>query len=330
MGTQPMLINLRAVWDQMIDAGRMVSQVTDPQNGHAIEIGLAREPVSGRVRFDGTDITSSTAATKRVERRAVAGSAYYIQLNEFRALRPVAAGNAGCPFVCDPHVSPLPPQSLWARELLFFFSLPDSAYCGYANLVPFNELGHFVIVPCRIDCGRLALPHTPQTLSHSRLEDFLGLRRLGENMILFFNPAGGGASNEHHFHFQAVAHREHLAIERATREGRGRYTFLSGYPANGVVFENGQSHDDIWACIERLQSAGVPANLISMGDAVYVMPRSGDAERYPTGTPASMEMCGDFITADPLVYETADHVLLDSVLRRATLPKDRTMAILGI
>lgn len=329
MATQPMLINLSHIWNQTIEAGKILSQVVDPQTSHTIEIGLAREPGSGTVQFYGTDLTSSTKIAKRVERRAVAGSTYYIQVNEFRALRP-RVGSEGCPFVCDPRVSPLPRQSLWARELLFLVSLTDSTYCGFANLVPFSELGHFVIVPCRIECGNLALPHSPQLLSHQRVLDFLRLRRLGDNTIFFFNPAGGGASVETHFHFQAVAYGGPLAIECAAREARGKYTLLSGYPANGLVFEGCQSDDDIWACIERFQTAGVPANLISIGDTVYVMPRSADAEGYPTGAPASMEMCGDFITADTKIYDTADQGLLHRVLRRATLAAEQMIAILGI
>ena len=51
--------------------------------------------------------------------------------------------------------------------------------------------------------------------------------------------------------------------------------------------------------MERFEAAGVPANVIAVGDVVYIMPRSADSDAYPTGAPASLEMIWEFDLQTP-------------------------------
>jgi len=192
MNAQTMLIDVEAIWNEAIDAGRFRRVLDDPGSARKIEMGLTRDPTTSEAEFYAVDAVTRNGIKKRVERRHVPRSSYVIQLNEFRTLRPKTREGV-CALDCRPDRTPLRDYSLWKRDAMFLVTLAASQYVGFPNLLPYNEGAAFLIVPSIISPGRIEFPHRPQgsVLSRSLLQDFLAIRKRLRNTILFYNPSGG-------------------------------------------------------------------------------------------------------------------------------------------
>lgn len=326
--------------DAWIDAVRMKKIVNEfiTLEGDTIEFGL--KLIDGNLEYYAKNVVTSAEIQATVEEKAIGDSDFIIQYNGYRALRPggkspklgrqldVSAEVADCRFYCqDPKKS----LSLLRRDPLIQVTLPNWRWNAYYNATPFEKEGHFLWLPVIVNGTTTFVPHLPQKLTLAFLEDTLSLFRNSMKMVVFFNSLHAGAS-VNHIHLQAVFHKQELAIERTSIISKGKFAILDAYPANGLVFEGDSMSEEIFSYVDRLQTKGIPFNLILLGKRIYLLPRDINHEivaEFPGGVLGSMELAGKIITVDRNAYDNVNYGTLQTAFSKVTLSKDEIVEILN-
>lgn len=242
------------------------------------------------------------------------------QFNRLRKLRPggqdrkpgrqddLPVGVEKCGFYCQDPTNSL---SLLVRPLLGRLTSTDSlplhfVWNVYPNLAPFEPGGHFLFLPAG---GFPELPHFPQVFTPFLLEDCMSICRSGADLMVFFNSRHAGAT-QNHFHLQAVFHSSKLAIQKQDLKPfkeTGPVQYLSGYPLNALVY----TLEDEGCCqyleqdVLKLQTKGLPFDLVSLDGKMFLVPRNIDNEivaEFPNLL-ASMEVSGKFIIPERDVFK---------------------------
>ena len=319
MTGEPAQPSLADLWAESVRRGeifnRFCAAASDPggrwHEGDLLAFGLRME--KGRPQYTACNLTSGQSIEAEVEECRVPGSDFTCQFNGYRALRPrtlpVAAGRqpdiptaaAECRFFC---AAPGNPISLRKRRPLYRYQPRRWYWHAYYNAVPFEAGGHLLWVPGAADPAR-RLPHFPQVLNPTFLEDLLALARHAPSWRFSYSSLHAGAS-VNHFHAQSFIRRGHLAVElAAVREDRG-FQILSGYPAEALVFDAGQSPSLLGRTIERLQACELPFNLLLSHPKVFLFVRNPDHEivaEFPGDVFAASDLSGKIITSSRAVFD---------------------------
>jgi hypothetical protein len=324
--------NLSDAWVDAVRSGKIVNNFETTEKEH-IEFGLRM--AGETIEYYAKNLNTGTPISATVEEKMVPGTAFRIQYNGYRALRPGgAARSAGkqpaisgdvekCRFFCQ---DPKQPLSILRRDHLCQVALHHYRWNAYYNTAPFEKEGHFLWIPAVIDGALTVSPHLLQYLTLPLLEDVLDLFRQSDSMILFFNSLHAGAS-VNHIHIQGVFHAERLAIEDAATEPSsqipGCSLLTSSYPANGLVFARDVEASLLFKALNQLQSMGIPLNLILIGERIYLVARDANHEvvpAFPGGGIGSMELAGKIITVDRHAYGRINAKVIGDVLHKVTLP----------
>lgn len=323
--------DLSEAWRSAIRAGKIVNEFETSEK-HRVAFGLTIR--DGGIAYFAKNLTTGSPVPATVEERTIPGTAFRIQYNGYRALRP--GGNprfAGrqpnipveadkCRFYCQ---DPSQPLSILNRDPLAQVALTHNRWSAYYSAVPFEKEGHFLWMPAVVDGARTVLPHHPQHLTRPILEDMLTLFRRSESMLVFFNALHAGAS-VNHIHLQSVFHGGRLAIEEIQTSPSSQAPecrLLKGDGANGLVFGPEIATGPLFSAVDRLQSKGIPFNLILLGERIFLIPRKADHEvvpEFPGGVVASMELAGKIITGDQDVFNRINSDSIRTVFGKVTLP----------
>ncbi len=329
--------SLSNAWQEAVESGKIVNKFEASDDdlegrwskGDRVAFGLTS--TSGGIDYFARNLRTAMQIGASVDKRKVDGTGFVCQFNGYRALRPggagqglgrqpdVHAGSAECRFGCQ---DPKKALSLLRRDPLLQVRLHRFRWNAYYNAAPFEKEGHFLWVPVVVDGTTTILPHFPQELTQEILEDILLLFHRTTQTIVFFNSLHAGASVDH-VHVQAVFHKDRLAIEDARTASYRGFTILDGYPAEGLVFSADSKVADICGCVNRLQSGGIPFNLMLLGSRVVLVPRNSTKEivaEFPGGVLGTMELAGKIITVDRNAYERANQSEIETAFAKVTLP----------
>jgi len=331
-----MSIDLTQAWNALVAKGTMKNLFED-DSGRAIEAGVrmgALGPESYAIAVDtGVEICGPAELTRFA-------SGMEMLFNPVGKLkphtRPPKAGRqpdlkteaAACPFGCQDADNPL---SIRNRPSLAEVACPGLRWRAYPNVAPWEARGLLVWLPCQPDLDGGELPHLPQALEQSHLEDFLTVARSAEGMATFFNSLHGGAS-ANHLHFQSVYCDRLLAAESADRAVRGSYTFLCNYPASGLVFPRDVPAQALWNPIEKIQSARYPLNLIGLSSGVYLFVRHPEheiLEEFPGRAFGAINLAGLFITSDAEERKRVTEQAIALAYGRLTIDRESLADLIG-
>lgn len=339
MSKASIIQDLSNAWINAVRNGKIVNEFDTP-NGEKIKFGL--ELNNGKLEYFAINLTIGQEIQTKLEEKTIGQSDFVIQLNGFRALKPggkilkigkqpdIPAGVNNCRFYCQDSRQGL---SILKRDPLIQIMLSNWRWNAYYNATPLEKEGHFLWIPVRvIEDNTTIIPHIPQKLSHSFLEDILILFRNNSELIIFFNSLHGGASVDH-IHFQSVFHNQTMAIEKAPMIKKGKFTLLHNYLVNGIVFNNDVEPDEIFSCIDIFQRKNIPLNLVFISEKIYLIPKDLDNEvvkEFPTSVFASVEFTGKIITLDRAIYDSMDYETIQRASRKTTLSLDEIISMLPI
>ncbi|XP_077244698.1 GDP-L-galactose phosphorylase 2-like [Tasmannia lanceolata] len=201
----------------------------------------------------------------------------------------------------------------------YFESAPTSATTNSPNVIAINvspiEYGHVLLIPRLLDC-------LPQSIDQE--SSLLALRMAAEAANPFFRlgyNSLGAFATINHLHFQAYYLSVPFPVEKApmrritTMKGmeNGVKIFqLLNYPVRGLVFEGGNSLQDLSSVVSKsciwLQNNNVPYNaLISdSGKRVFLFPQCY-AEKQALRE-VSQELLDTQV--NPAVWEISGHMVL--------------------
>ncbi len=328
--------DLSAIWRDIVQAGQVRSQFVD-SNGRRLECGL-------RMGGDGPehyalDIDSGAVIRSGVSERQLEGSSFRLQLNQYRALKPKpatlglgrqadsSADAADCLFACQDPANAL---SLLRREIHIQVKFVHHHWAAVHNALPIEQYGHFLWVPIRAHGAMLTYPHWIQSLSLPLLEDFLSLAANSTEVMTFYNSMHAGGS-VNHIHYHSVHRPGDLPLEQAETISRDGYMFLKGYPASGLVYGEDTAPERMWSHLEKLQSRGIPINLIHCSHRTFLFARNTEHEvvqEFPSGILAGMELAGRPITTEESFYRSANFHVLRTALEKSTLRDEEVLQIL--
>jgi len=252
------------------------------------------------------NLTKDKKITAQIIEKSIPGTNFKIQLNEFRALRPVhepkelgpqpdiQASAHDCRFHCTDNKNSL---SIKRRAILSTLKLKNYSWNFYSNAFPYDSNGHFLIIPTKN--SRLA--HYKQAFDKKLLLDTLELIKKTDGLIIIFQSLHAGAS-VNHFHLQAFFHDKKCALDY----GVVKDNVLDNYPVPAFVYRSGKEDKQVQKAIEILQEEKVPFDLISLKKNIYIFPRNPDHEvvsEFPQGVIGAMELAGKFVTTDKKTYQ---------------------------
>jgi len=327
--------DLRETWLRRVARGDMINRILD-HAGRNLEAGLRIE--NGVPEYFARDVDTGQDLRVKVLERELGGGAT-IQYNEIRGLKPqgrvlgpgpqpdIPTDPAKCGADC---MNPGAALSLYRREPLARFESGGRAWLALSNAFPMNKHWHTIWVPVRAAGMLTVLPHRPQApLDEQTVTDFMALAQATEGTVTFYNSPGGGGASMDHLHLQSIAGGR-LAIQGAQVATAGHFKVLAGFATNAVCFGPEDSRSAVWATVEACQSLG-PLNLISIGKQTYLVPRNPHhavVEEFPGSVLGALEMAGRFFTADLAVYERATREMIESAVRKASLPLEQLRAVL--
>ncbi len=323
-------LDLTEKWRALVEQDKFTRRHRDESLD--IQYGVQRKP-DGRYRFfvsgkeAGRDVTEEGFLDETSE------GIFQKRFNRLRKLRPggqdrkpgrqddLPAGAERCGFYCQDPTNPL---SLLVRPMLGTVSPKEVpglhfSWNVYPNLAPFEPGGHFLLLPS----GNFPeLPHFPQLFTPLLLQDSFNLCQQSKELMVFFNSRHAGATQDH-FHLQALFRESPFPIEAATRNRfgnrLGEYIGVD-YPLNALVYT--VSDSEAWCrYILKLQTKGIPLNLVFLNDRFFVVPRDVNNEivaEFPNVL-ASMEISGKFIIPDREAFARATEERIRVALRRITL-----------
>lgn len=195
-------------------------------------------------------------------------------------------------------------------------SVPESPNLVFINVSPI-EYGHVLLVPRVLDnLNQLATPETLMLALQFSREANNPYLRVGFNTL-------GAYATINHLHFQAYYLATPMPLERAptvplkaagkpARQGGVSINQLAGYAVRGLVFEAGDSLEELadvvgTAC-ERLTARNIPHNMmiVDRGARIFLVPNAF-AERKATGQIPEDIMASQ---VDPAVFEITGHIVL--------------------
>lgn len=330
---------LQSAWNQAVIEGKLINEFQadrdDTQRqwykGDRIAFGIRQQ--DGRNRYYAHNLTQDREIQSAVEEREISmpgpGNNFTCQFNGYRALRPggsqkplgrqldISPSPEDCRFACQDRTRPL---SLLSRQPMLQETLAHFTWNAYYNAAPIEPDGHFLWVPTQ---SIQALTHLTQVLTLSILEDAFALFKQLSESFLFFNSLHAGAS-VNHIHFQSIASDRLLPAETfpLTSSPDTDYAVPEDYPAYLMVFEPDTSADKVFAHIDRLQTQGVPFNLMLTPRSTILAPRNIDFEvvsEFPGNGLAGLGMCGRLIVIDRNACFSADHLAIQSAFRKMSL-----------
>jgi hypothetical protein len=324
--------NLSDAWRKVVQSHKIVN-VFDADHGNKIEFGIAER--NGELVFYARKDSTGEPITATVEERTLDGSGFRLQYNEYRALKPggkilhpgrqpdISADVKQCRFYCQ---NPSHNLSLLNREPIAFATLNHWCWIAYYNAAPIEPEGHFLWLPASMDRANFSLPHLLQELTLPVLEDILNLFRSSSKLIFFYNSLHAGAS-VNHLHWQAVIHKEKLAVENASvrKSANNDWYILQDYPAKGLVCDPDIEPIKLFRTIELLQNRSIPFNLVLIGERICLFPRDENFEvvkEFPGGVVASMELAGKVITVDKDAYRSIRLEDIETAFHNATISID--------
>src|SRR3989339_829054 len=143
---------LKTFWSQAVTKGKIASEFK--VNHETWQFGLKQ---SGKnITYFAKNLTKGKDISAKILERKIAGTNFYIQFNEFRALRPVTPSKhlgahpcvsekaRDCRFSCQDKKDSL---SISQREILQTLKLKNYSWNFYSNAFPYDATGHFLIIP---------------------------------------------------------------------------------------------------------------------------------------------------------------------------------------
>ena len=240
----------------------------------------------------------------------------------------LSAEAIACRLACQDRTNPL---SILNREPVVHLKLSNSEWRAVPNVAPWERRGHLLWVPTKLPGEFMSLPHRPQMLNGSFVEDFLEIGLSDEKMITFFTSLHAGAS-ANHIHFQSIYREAPLAAQFADRFTLGRYTVLKGYAASGLVFPREVQASILWQPIEKIQTAGYPFNMIMLANGIYVFVRKPEheiVEEFPGRPLGAIEFAGHINTADQNDFARVTPEVIESAYAKSTLDYATLAKVLG-
>ncbi len=341
---------LRLAWQQAVVGGELINEFQadrDDENGQWAKgdrITFGVEQHNNRYRYYARNLTQNCKIESAVEERAIAHLSpdtvhsvdFTCLYNGYRALRPGGARKAlgrqpdisptpeDCRFACQNRDRPL---SLLARPPLFQKTFQHFTWNAYYNVSPIEPNGHFLWVPTR---SSNQLTHLPQILSLPLLEDAFALFKQLSQSFLFFNALHSGAS-VNHIHFQSIesvsqsvpTEYRPLPVETFPLTPQADYAVPQDYPAYVMMFDPGSAASKVFKYIDRLQTQGIPFNLMITPRFIILVPRNIDFEivsEFPGNGLAGLGMCGRIITIDRAAYLSADAASIRSAFQKMSWP----------
>lgn len=339
--TISLLNDLSQAWIDYIKAGHTYSDFPagydDPEGnwqvGDQVRVGLRLDD-AGNPGYFAHNLTQSREIVYKIRNEAI-GQDFWKNFNPYRRLKPnspekrqpgpLAAPSPDifqCGYKCQ---EPNHPWSLLSRDPIAVLLMPNGYWACYYNFSPFEQEGHFLWLPVEVNGNVIILPHYPQVMKREFLADGISLFRKSKGLLYFFNSLHAGAS-QNHFHFQAVSTcGNKFAIEKMKVPAGKTSSYLTNYHIEGLSFSLYSSVDDIFECIQGLRNAGIPYNLVMVGDTIYLIPRNAQHEivtEFPYGVLASMEMAGKLIISDKKNYDQTDYPRVVSAFKKISLDRD--------
>jgi hypothetical protein len=327
--------DLAGLWEESVRRGEISNRFraarSDPagrwREGDWLAFGLRLD--DGVPRYTASNLTTGLAIEAAVEERPLPGTDFVCQFNGYRALRPrtfpaalgrqpdIPATAAECRFFC---ADPANPISLRNRRPLYRHKLRQRYWNAYYNAIPFEARGHLLWVPSTPDPAH-KLPHLPQILNSTFVKDLLALAQHAPSWRFSYSSLHAGAS-VNHFHAQSVLRTGRLAIDSAAvREDRG-FHVLSGYPAEGFVFDAHDSADLLALTVDRLQARSLPFNLHITHPKAYLFVRNPDHEivaEFPADVLAATDLSGKVITSSAETYASIDAKRITQAISKTCL-----------
>lgn len=326
---------LYKVWQKAVLDGKIVNQfeaaLNDPlgrwHRGDQIIYGIRSN--EGQLEYYAQNLSQSNDIQGTIKEKRVGELGYIYRLNNYRTLRPGGSGRPigrqldispepeHCRFYCQDRTQPL---SLLNRDPLLQVKLCYFTWNAYYNAAPLDKEGHFLWVPTNLNAKTLS--HMFQRLSPELLSDAIELFSQLDHTILFFNSLHAGAS-VNHIHFQAVCHQKNFPVEEISTVPYKGYDFLDKFPAQSLVFTPMMSINKIFDCIDRLQSDGIPFNLVMLGKRILLTIRDIEHEivsEFPGDGFAALEMCGSINTVDAQAYDAAHIGMLETAYKKMVIP----------
>ncbi|KAJ4872737.1 GDP-L-galactose phosphorylase 1 [Raphanus sativus] len=231
-------------------------------------------------------------------------------------------------------------------EAQFFPCMPldaDNSPSVVAINVSPIEYGHVLLIPRVLDCLPQRIDHKSLLLAlHMASEAANPYFRLGYNSL-------GAFATINHLHFQAYYLAMPFPLEKAsskkmiTTENSVQISELLNYPVRGLLFEGGNSMQDLSdtvsdACV-CLQNNNIPFNILisDCGRQIFLMPQCY-AEKQALGevspevletqvNPAVWEISGHMVLKRKEDYERATEEEAWRLLAEASLSEERFMEV---
>jgi hypothetical protein len=337
------ILDYGRIWGDLVRSEKVLTECPEEGTPNKIEIGVRMSSGIPKYYADRVGPDGKREDLKQeITERFIEGTSSIVQINRPRGKKIQGKGEKPpCIFYCD---QPLEPLSLLNREMKLALSVNGRTYGLFHNAFPIEESGHFLYVPVKFHKGAMTLPHkpNPQAISKDRIEDFLYIFSQSQDMVMFFNGMGAGASVDH-FHFQVVPYirtiktkdgvkelpEQKLGLERALIEECGNGRRIVTTPINrGYVHELNEA-ELIWREVNCFQEKKIPLNWILMGGRSYLFPRKdykNSKHESAVSRLAGYEHTGKIITIKE------DHSLSKELLEeyRATMAYSREELELGI
>jgi hypothetical protein len=342
----PLTTQLYRAWSDAVAAGEVANQFVAPQDdaagrwmeGDRVMYGIRLEDED--FVFYAENLDKSRLIYDAVEEKFVGDTGFICQFNGYRSLRPglkrsqpgrqpaLSHSPADCRFFCQ---QPDQALSLVRRRPLLQIPLPNYVWNAYYNAAPIEKAGHFLWVPVQPNGTTAQLPHFPQSLTETFLQDAIALFGQLDQSIVSFNGLGAGAS-VNHIHFQSAYHGHAIALEKVPLNPLTHCTILADYPTPGIAFPADATHQQVFPWIERLQRHHIPHNLVMVADRIVIFPRNIDHEvvaELPTDRPGAPAFWGKLLTANHQTFAQLTPDILHSAFQKMGLPATDFAALIA-
>lgn len=226
------------------------------------------------------------------------------------------------------------PLSLLNRKPLGLISCEWDAWMVYPNYAPIQPDGSLLFVPAKFDADGLKLPHIPQRMKREWLADGLQIFEASQNLLVFWNAIGAGATVPGHFHYQAIVLDGQPFAIQSQKVPMGReYAYLENYPIEGLAFPVHGAVDKAWGCLEALQEEDIPFNLIMLEETLYVIPRNKEneiTEEFPFGVWGAIECASRLILSNLNNYRETERARVLSAYRKNSLSREAIKRVTGL
>jgi hypothetical protein len=98
---------------------------------------------------------------------------------------------------------------------------------------------------------------------------------------------------------------------------------VADYPVPAIAYSRATSGATIFACIDWLQTQGIPFNLTLVSDRIVIVPRRADQEvvaEFPGDALAALDLCGALQLTQPMVYDRVDAAAINQAIAKTVLP----------